>query len=116
MIFFLELVLLALWVRRGDAHYYRFSEITFYMGYVFVWGAALSGLHATGGFGNIQGDIRKHFLAAISILVFYTARLIYMKQRKGNGGIYPRAQLVGALLGNAIVFYTGYLGGRLVYL
>lgn len=113
--YFLELVLLCVWAVRKEAGFYRFSEFSFLMGYFFMLWAVVTGLVGVGGFSRLEGQTKRHFDAAAITLGFYTLRLLYLKSAKNKGGVSQRVQIAGALIGNAIVFYTAFLGGQIVY-
>ena len=108
---FLELALLALWAARRDPAFDRFARISFRMGYAFMLLALLSGFVSAGGWGHVGGRTGPHFKAALAVWGFYSVRGLYSRTGKNGVGI----RLAGALAGNLLVGWAGYLGGKLVY-
>lgn len=107
--YFLELVLIVLWISKNDPSYQRFAAIAFYLGYAFMLAAMAAGLFDAGGFGNIRGAVRRHVLAALAVFLIYTVRVVFYR-RSSRG-----ARLAGAAIGNLAVTYAGFLGGLVVY-
>ena len=113
--YFLELLLLTLWVSRQDEACYRFAEFSFGLGYLFMLVSMLVGLSDAGGFVNIHGLTALHAYSAVGVFIIYTLRGIYWRLgEKGRRG-YVLIQFLGAFAGNGMIAYTSYLGGRLVY-
>lgn len=113
--YFLELLLLALWFKKKDPQYLRFSRIAFSLGYLFMVAAAVAGFRDAGGWGKITGMVRSHFYGAVSVVVFYTLRAVQLKLSKEEDTRQVIVQFLGALVGNFLVMLTGFYGGRLVY-
>ena len=113
--YFLELLLTAAWVFKNDESYKRFAEIAFSVGYFFMLVSLASGYITAGGWPHIQGIARKHFLAAGSVFIFYSARFLYKRFADSKSGVFQKVQIAGAVIGNILVAYTAYLGGLLVY-
>ncbi len=113
--YFLELVLLLFWLRRQDPAYRRFALFSFRMGYFLMLAAMVAGYVDTGGRFPVPKPVRPHALSALVVFGFYTLRAGYWRWAKEGGKFYQRALIAGALIGTAIVFWTAFLGGKLVY-
>ena len=113
--YFLELVLLLFWAASKDAGYRRFALFSFRLGYLFMVAAAVAGLVDAGGWHKIQGPVRTHFLSAAAVFGLYTARALYWRFAKEEGGRTQLFLILSALLGNILVSLTGYFGGKLVF-
>lgn len=113
--YFLELVMLVLWVTRDEQEYRRFAYFSFWLGYVFMLLAMAAGLFDAGGFVGIRGAVKRHVTVALTVFLIYTARAIFYWVSKREPEKYRFIKLTGALLGNAAVTYAGFLGGLLVY-
>ena len=113
--YFLELLLLALWISRQDEAYHRFAEFSFGIGYLFMLISILAGLSDAGGFVNIHGLTALHAYSAAGIFIIYTLRGIYWRLAGKDQPGYALVQCLGALAGNGMIAYTSYRGGRLVY-
>ena len=115
--YLLELVLLVFWRVKKDPAYRRFALFAFQFGFLMMIFTLASGLIDAGGLESIRKyeGVRRHFLAAATVAVFYTVRTFIWK-RVGEGAK-PEAwiHLAGAATGNALVVLTGYFGGLLVY-
>ena len=113
--YFLELVLVSAWVLKKDESYGRFSRISFFFGYLFMLASLVSGWVAAGGWGHIEGMVRKHFLMALAVFIFYSVRGMHVWLTNSGSWQFRRIQLAGAFMGNILIGYTAYLGGVLVY-
>lgn len=113
--YFLELVLIALWIRQNDLAYRRFAVFTFGMGYGFMLAAMAAGVVDAGGFGQVRGAVRRHALAALLVFAVCTARALFYRTAAKEPEKHRFALLAGSLVGNAAVAYAGFLGGWLVY-
>ena len=113
--YFLELLLLFFWTVKKDPAFQRFSLFVFRLGYSLMLVTLITGWMDSGGWKNIKGDLREHFIAAIILFVFYTGRAIYWRFGNREGENYPKVLLVTALIGTIILTVTGYFGGELVY-
>jgi uncharacterized membrane protein len=114
-LFFLELLLLALWTVQKDGAYHRFAEFSFWAAYLFLWFSAVTGLWDHGGFADISGTAAPHFYSALGMLFFYSARAFYWKKADRHAANYAVFQIGGAALGNVLIVFVAYFGGRLVY-
>ena len=113
--YFLELVLLFLWLGKKDDAYRRFALLTFRAGFLFMILAAVTGyLDAGAKFPPVKA-VRPHFFAAVSVFLLYTARFGYWQWAKRESRFYRAVLIGGALIGNALVALAGFLGGKLVY-
>ena len=111
----LEALLLALWVMKKNQEYHRFALFVFKLGYLGMLASMIAGYIDAGGWGEIVGPIRRHFYAALGVFVIYTGKAFYWKLGNQEKSFYKWTQLGLALVGNALIFLTGYLGGELVY-
>ncbi|MBI2094835.1 MAG: DUF2231 domain-containing protein [Candidatus Omnitrophica bacterium] len=113
--YFLELVLIVLWITKEEEEYRRFSCLSFWFGYAFMLAAMAAGLFDAGGPAGIRGAVKRHFVAALTVFVIYTARAVFYWAMREKPEKRRFAKLTGAVLGNAAVAYAGFLGGLLVY-
>ena len=113
--YFLELVLILIWIGKNDRVYLQFAKFAFKLGYLCMFLAAAAGLFDVGGFNHVTGEVRVHFIAAMSVVVFYTIRALFWKFGKLEQPHYRLTQFLFAISGNILVAITGYFGGRLVY-
>ena len=113
--YFLELLLLIIWVKKSEPQYLHFAKLTFSLGYGFMIAALASGYIDAGGWANITGLVQRHFLGALSVLVLYNLRGAYWLKAKSGSKKFAAVQISGALIGNILVGITGFYGGRLVY-
>lgn len=113
--YFLELVLIILWIVRNDPAYQRFSLFAFYMGYGVMLTAMAAGLFDVGGLEKIRGAIRRHFIAALAVFLIQTARALFYLLTRRRSSEYRGVKLAGALIANGAVAYAAFLGGLLVY-
>ncbi len=111
----LEFLLLIFWIVKRDSSYERFALFTFRLGYLAMLVAAAAGLLDAGGISGIVGKVKPHFFAALSVLVFYTARALFWRFGKKNNAAYAKIQLAGAAIGTVLVLLTGFFGGEIVY-
>ena len=65
--YFLELVLLVLWVSKEEQEYRRFACFSFWIGYLFMLIAMAAGLFDAGGFAGIRGSVKRHVIAALIV-------------------------------------------------
>ncbi len=110
--YFLELLLLVFWAMKKDPTYKRFALFSFRLGYLFMLAALVAGYIDAGG---LVPAVQAHFLAAMSVVVFYTVRAFFWRFGNENLKIYGAFQVGGALLGNALVGWTAFLGGKLAF-
>ena len=113
--YFLELVLILFWQVRKDPAFLRFAHFSFRIGYLLMIAAVVAGYFEAGAHLPVPVKIRPHFYAATSVLVFYTLRAAYWHWAKEDPKNYPAILLIGALIGNALLTLTGFLGGKIVY-
>lgn len=113
--YFLELVLLLFWIKKTDPVYLRFAFFSFRTGYIFMILAMIAGVVDAGGPDDIQGRVRTHFFAAVSVFILYTIRAFFWRFAKAEDQHYKTAHLLFAFAGNILVALTGYFGGILVY-
>ena len=113
--YFLELILLFIWVKKKDPRHLQFASFVFKAGYIGMILAIAAGLYDVDGFGNIHGGVKTHFLAAMSVLTIYTLRALFWRFGKQTDSHYPMTQILFALAGNILVVITAYFGGLLVY-
>lgn len=111
----LEFLLLIFWVVKRDDAYKRFAAFTFRLGYLAMLVAIGTGLYDAGGFDGIIGKVKPHFFAALSVFILYTARALFWKFGKKESTMYSKIQLVGTAAGTALVLWTGFFGGEIVY-
>ena len=110
----LELGLLFFWIKKCDEVYRRFALLSFKLGYGLMLAVMLTGLVDAKIWSGIHGLAAQHFYAAIIVFVVYTLRAFCWKAAPDNG-CSPKVHLAGAILGNILVGWTAYCGGRLVY-
>lgn len=113
--YFLELVLIVLWITKDDREYRRFAYFSFRAGYVFMLIAMAAGLFDAGGFEGIRGVVKRHVTAVLAVFVIYTARAVFYWIVRKEPEKHRLVKLTGALIGNAAVAYAGFLGGLIVY-
>ncbi len=113
--YFLELVLLLFWWKKGDAAYRRFALFSFRMGYLLMMAAVIAGFIDSGAHFPLPKGIRPHALAAVSVFILYTLRLGYWQWAREEQKFYRKILIGGAVLGTLLVALTGFLGGELVY-
>lgn len=113
--YFLELVMIVLWIVKDESEYRRFSYFLFWIGYAFMLVAMAAGLFDAGGLAGIRGAVKRHVTAALAVFAVYTARAVFYRVVRKEPERYRFAQLTGALVGNAAVVVAGFLGGLLVY-
>jgi len=113
--YFMELILLGMWMVKQDLEYRRFALFSFKLGYMFMIAAIITGLIDAGGFKNIVGDGRNHFLAAMTVFAVYTIRAFYWRFASGEYKYSPSMNVMQALAGNTLVAFTSYFGYVLVY-
>ncbi len=113
----LELVLLLFWRAKKDMAYRRFALFTFWAGYFTMLAAPITGYIEVGSWDKIFQfePIKRHFLAAASVVIFYTLRAVVWKKIKEGNARDSWIHVAGALIGNALVAITGFFGGLLVY-
>lgn len=110
--FVLELILLWLWLRRGDPAYRRFSLFSFRLGYGLMIPAMIAGLVDARGLPPV---VRPHFFSALSLFLLSTVRAFHWKFQKGERRKDAVFLLAGALLACLLVGVTGYFGGKLAF-
>ena len=113
--YFLELVLLLFWRAKNDPAYKRFALFSFWMAYLFMLAAMIAGYFDSGGHFPVPKPVRPHALSALVVFGFYTLRAGYWQWANAEGKFYRNFLLLGAVIGTALVFWTGFLGGKLVY-
>jgi uncharacterized membrane protein len=113
--YFLELVLLVLWMRREDPAYVRFARLSFKLAYGFMIAAMAAGFVDSGGLKGIVGHVRTHALAVALAFAFYTARAFLWKALRENESRFRLIHVLGAFIGNLLIALAGYFGGRLVF-
>lgn len=111
----LELILLLLWNFKNNPAYFQFASFAFKAGYIGMLIAMAAGFYDAGGFAGIQGRVRTHFFAALSVFVLYTLRAFFWRFGKPEQNRYRATQILFAAAGNILVAITGYFGGLLVY-
>lgn len=113
--YFLELILIILWIVKDEWEYRRFSYFSFWMGYMFMLLAMMAGLFDAGGPEGIRGAVKRHVAVALLVFAVATARATFYWVTRREPEKYQFVKLTGALIGNAVVAYAGFLGGLLVY-
>ncbi len=113
--YFLELILLFVWIRKNDPQYLRFASFVFKAGYFGMIIAICAGLFDAGGFDGIQGRVKTHFIAAISVLIVQSSRALFWRFGKQEQAHYRMTQILFSLAGNIFIVITAYFGGALVY-
>lgn len=113
--YFLELVLLLFRWAKKDVAYHRFALFSFRIGYLLMTVAMVAGYVDAGGQFPVPTPIRPHAFSALAVFGFYTLRAGYWQWAKAEGKFYSAVLLVSAIIGTALVFWTGFLGGKLVY-
>ena len=114
-LYFLELLLLIFWLAKNDVHYLKFASFVFKVAYISMIIAMAAGLYDTGGFDGIEGGVRTHFFAALSVFSLYTIRAFFWRYGKPEQNHYRMTQILFAAAGNILIAITGYFGGLLVY-
>lgn len=109
----LELVFLLFWKWKKDDGYFRFAGWVFRAAYGLMIVAIVTGLRDAGGFQNVTGGVKTHFLAATAAAVLATFRLLIWQFSKGRLG--ARVLIATAVLGNFLIALAGFWGGKLVY-
>lgn len=126
--YFLELLLLVLWVAKHDPAYRRFALFSFRLGYFFMIAAVIVGYIDAGGRGlpglpafidrltwKNMVELRSHVFAASGVFILYTVRAFFWRWGRENQRLYGMIQILGALAGYILVVLTGYFGGDLVF-
>ncbi len=113
--YFLELILLFIWFSKRDPQYLKFASFVFKIAYVSMLIAIAAGFYDAGGFAGIEGGVRVHFFAAVSVFIVSTLRALFWRFGKPEQNHYRASQMLFALAGNILVAITGYFGGLLVY-
>src|SRR3989338_4257230 len=98
----LEFWLLVLWALKKDPAYKRFALFTFRLGYLLMLASFAAGYIDAGGF---VPAVQAHLIAALSLIVFYTARAFFWRFAGENQGLYKPFQIGGALAGNLLLFW-----------
>ena len=113
--YFLELILLLFWQAKNDPAYRRFALFSFRTGYLLMLAAMMAGYVDSGGQFPVPKPVRPHAFSALAVFGFYTLRAGYWQWANAKGKFYRNFLLLGALIGTALVFWTGFLGGKLVH-
>lgn len=113
--YFLELVLLVLWVKRQDPAYRRFAHFSLRLGYLLMIAAMIAGYVDSGARFPVPKPIRPHALTALAVFGLYTLRLAYWRWAGEDQKFYRRILLGGAIAGNLLVAWAGFLGGELLH-
>jgi uncharacterized membrane protein len=111
--YFLELVFLVFWQWKRDEQYLRFAKFVFRAAYFFMILAMITGLRDTGGFQNITGEVKTHFLTALGAAAVATLRLFVWQFSKER--LNPGLLIAASILLNFLIAVTGFWGGKLVY-
>ncbi len=112
-IYFMELLLILFWFVKRDEAYRRFALFSFRFGYLTMLAALVTGWMAAGGWENITGAVRRHFLAAASVFIFYTGRAFYWRFAKEIAHLNKPLFLGLTFTGYGLVLLTAFLGGKL---
>ena len=113
--YFLEMLMIILWVIKQDSGYQRFSVFSFKLGYAFMLVTMAAGLFDAGGLDGVRGAVKRHVMMALVGFTIYTARAVFYWVTRKEPEKYRFRKLAGAIVGNAVVTYAGFLGGLLVY-
>ncbi len=113
--YFLELILLLVWVKKKDPKYLQFALFAFKAAFIGMIIAIAAGLYDVGGFQNIQGRVKTHFVAAMSVLLVQTLRAFFWRFGKVEQNHYRVTQILFSAAGFILVTITAYFGGLLVY-
>ena len=113
--YFLELVLIVLWISKDKLEYRRFSYFSFWIGYAFMLVAMVAGFLDAGGLKGIRGVVKRHVLTALMVFTIYTVRAVFYWATRKEPEKYRWVKLSGAVIGNVIVAVAGFLGGVVVY-
>src|SRR3989338_4995162 len=98
--YFLELVLIILWIVKNEQEYRYFSYFSFWMGYAFMLLAMIAGLFDAGGLEGIRGSVKRHVTMALVVFAVYTARAVFYWIMRREPEKYRFVKLTGALIGN----------------
>ncbi len=112
-VYFLEVLLILFWLVKKDEAYRRFALFSFRFGYLTMLAALVTGWMAAGGWENITGAVRLHFLAAASVFIFYTGRAFYWRCVKETSNLNKPLFLGLTFTGYGLVLLTAFLGGKL---
>ncbi len=113
--YFLELILILVWIGKNDPVFLQFAKFTFILGYSFMFVAIAAGLFDVGGISGIKGHVKIHYICGMNVAGLYTIRALFWKYGKIEQPHYRFTQLLFALAGNILIVITAYFGGRLVY-
>lgn len=113
--YFLELFLIILWLWKRDEQFRDFSLLVFRLAFITMIAALIAGWIDTGGWDGIQGKVKPHFYGASGLFVFQVFRALYWQFGKPHSRAQVWICLLGSMLGCALVFYTAYYGGEIVY-
>lgn len=113
--YFLELLLLLIWMFKNDPKYLQFASFAFKAAFIGMIIAMAAGLYDVNGFENIQGRVKTHFIWALSVLSIQTLRAIFWRFGKPEQAHYRATQILFSAAGFILVTITAYFGGLLVY-
>ena len=113
--FFLEALLLVLWVSKKDPAYFRFARFSFFLALGFLAPVLVTGWLDAGGWKNIKDLVRTHFFSGLAAAGIAVLRALIWKRMSSPGKASSWILLAGALLQCAAVIAAGYYGGLLVY-
>lgn len=113
--YFLEFLLITLWIVKDKQEYRQFSCFVFWLGYALMLVAMAAGLFDAGGIEGIRGSVKRHVNIVLVVFAVYTARAIFYWATRKEPDRHRFIKLAGAIIGNLIVAYAAFLGGLLVY-
>lgn len=113
--FFLEALLLVLWVSKKDPAYFRFARFSFFLALGFLAPVLVTGWLDAGGWKNIEDLVQIHFFSGLAASALALLRILNWKRAGSPEDASSWVLLAGALLQCAAVIAAGYYGGLLVY-
>lgn len=114
-LFFLEAMLLFMAIVKREAPYASFARFSFWLGFGFMLITAGAGILDAGGPDEIRGAVRRHFLAAVSVIAVYLVKAGFWLRVREPAVTDLKRQFYLSLAGYLLITYTGWLGGKLVY-
>ena len=114
-LFFLEILLLFLWVWKHKESYRDFAFFSFKIAFAFLLVSMVSGFIDADGWSHIRGAVRTHFFSAVAVLILSAGRAAAWRKIRRGEGPRPGVFLLTACAVYLVIVLTGYLGGLLVY-
>lgn len=110
--YLLEIFLLFLSVWKKDPAYEKSAGVVFALAFLGTLAAMGSGFIDTGGWEGIAGKVRPHAISALTTFILQIPRALYWKCSQSRK---VSVLLISGILVYAVVAYTAYLGGEMVY-